>query len=222
MTRRLLREEGGFTLPEMLVTMMMMLMVMFALYSIFDMSIRVFSFGNDKVEAVETARVGLDKMARELRSAYPVDRVNAKTNLFWNAGAPVTALSSPPPETGPITFGNDLNGNRRIYDSATGLLDSGEQITYSVSGTTLMRNGAPVSENVQDVDGDGKALTLTYFDANGSHFDANGNPVNPVTGAAAGIRVVHIKLEVKVNGNVSQGPVTQILQTDVALRNRAA
>jgi len=215
MTRRLLREEGGFTLSEMLVTMMMMLTVMFALYSIFDMSIRVFSFGQDKVEAAETARVGLDKMARELRAAYPVDRVNAKTNLFWSAGAPVTPLTSPPPATGPITFGNDLNGNRRIYDSVTRTLDSGEQITYSVSGTTLMRNGAPVAENVQ-------ALTLTYFDANGSYFDANGNPVNPVTGAAVGIRVVHIKLEVKVNGNAGQGPVTQTLQTDVALRNRAA
>jgi type II secretory pathway component PulJ len=205
MTRRLLREEGGFTLSEMLVTMMMMLTVMFALYSIFDMSIRVFSFGNDKVEAAETARVGLDKMARELRAAYPVDRVNAKTNLFWSAGAPVTPLTSPPPATGPITFGNDLNGNRRIYDSLTSTLDSGEQITYSVSGTTLMRNGAPVAENVQ-------ALTLTYLDANGI----------PVTGAAAGIRVVHIKLEVEVNSYAGQGPVTQTLQTDVALRNRAA
>jgi len=204
MTRRLLREEAGFTLPEMLVTMMMLLTAMYALYSIFDMSIRVFSFGNNKIEAVETARVGLDKMARELRAAYPVDRVNGKTNLFWNAGAPVTVLTSPPPATGPITFGNDLNGNRRIYDSATGLLDSGEQITYSVSGTTLLRNGDPVADNVQ-------ALTLTYFDANG----------NPVTGAAANIRVVHIKLEVKVPGNAGQGPVTQTLQTDVALRNRA-
>lgn len=205
MTRRLLREEAGFTLTEMLVTMMMMLTVMFALYSIFDMSMRVFSFGNNKMEAVETARVGLDKMARELRAAYPVDRVNGKTNLFWNAGAPVTILTSPPLATGPITFGNDLNGNRRIYDSATGILDSGEQITYSVSGTTLLRNGDPVADNVQ-------TLTLTYFDANGT----------AVTGAATNIRVVHIMLEVNVPGNASHGPVTQTLQTDVALRNRTA
>ena len=47
-----LREEGGFTLPELMVTMVMMLTVLFALYSIFDMSLRVFSFGSDKVEAV--------------------------------------------------------------------------------------------------------------------------------------------------------------------------
>jgi prepilin-type N-terminal cleavage/methylation domain-containing protein len=47
--RRLLREEGGFTLSEMMVVTMMLTIVLFALYGIFDMSIRVFSFGNDKV-----------------------------------------------------------------------------------------------------------------------------------------------------------------------------
>jgi prepilin-type N-terminal cleavage/methylation domain-containing protein len=37
---RVLREESGFTLPEMLVTMMVMILVFFALYSIFDMGLR--------------------------------------------------------------------------------------------------------------------------------------------------------------------------------------
>ena len=55
MKKRLLREESGFTLPEVLV--MLMLTVMFTLYSIFDTGIRVFSFGNDKTEAVENARL---------------------------------------------------------------------------------------------------------------------------------------------------------------------
>ncbi len=50
-----------------------MIVVLSALYSVFDMSLRVFSFGNDKVEAVESARVGMEKMEREIRAAYPVD-----------------------------------------------------------------------------------------------------------------------------------------------------
>jgi type II secretory pathway component PulJ len=211
MTQRLLREEGGFTLSEMMVTTMLMLTVMFALYSIFDMSIRVFAFGNDKVEAVENARLGLDKMARELRAAYPADPVKGNTNLFWNAGAPATALAAPPPATGPITFGNDRDGNRRIYDSTTGTLDSGEQITYGLSGSTLQRNGDPVAENVRDVDGDGQALTFTYLNENG----------DTVTGAASAIRTVRIKLEVKVNRGVGRNDATQTLQTDVTLRNRS-
>lgn len=84
--RRLLREEDGFTLPELLVTMLMMVIVLFALYSIFDMSIRVFSFGNDKVEAVQTARQGLEKMEREIRAAYPVNGANSTSRyLFFSA-----------------------------------------------------------------------------------------------------------------------------------------
>jgi prepilin-type N-terminal cleavage/methylation domain-containing protein len=210
MTQRLLREEGGFTLPEMLVTMMMMLTVMFALYSIFDMSIRVFGFGNDKVEAVENARAGLDKMARELRAAYPADRVNGNTRLFWNPGAPGT--SAMPGPNGPITFGNDLNGNHRIYDATTGLLNSGEQITYSLSGSTLQRNGDSVAENVRDADGDNQALIFTYLNANGNTV-SSGNP--------ADIRTVRIRLEIKVNRNVGRKDATQTLQTDVSLRNRS-
>jgi len=53
---------------------MIMIVVLFALYSIFDMGIRVFSFGNDKIEATEQARLGMEKMTREIRAAYPVDK----------------------------------------------------------------------------------------------------------------------------------------------------
>ncbi len=106
MKGRFFREEAGFTLPEMMVTIMVMLIVLFALYSIFDMSIRVFSFGNDKVEAVENARLGLEKMEREIRAAYPYDKgaVTPDKHLFdsntWKATE--------------IKFGNDLDGNKKV------------------------------------------------------------------------------------------------------------
>ena len=46
---RVLREERGFTLTEMMVTTVIWIVMLFALYSMFDMSIRVFGFGNNKV-----------------------------------------------------------------------------------------------------------------------------------------------------------------------------
>ncbi|MBD0327788.1 MAG: prepilin-type N-terminal cleavage/methylation domain-containing protein, partial [Pyrinomonadaceae bacterium] len=55
---RFLKEERGFSLPEMLVTIVIMMVVFFALYSVFDMSVRIFMFGSNKVEAVESARLG--------------------------------------------------------------------------------------------------------------------------------------------------------------------
>lgn len=167
-----LGEESGFTLPELMVTMVMMLTVMFALYSIFDMSIRVFSFGNDRVEAVENARLGLEKMERELRAAYPYDRANDDTVLFPSFG---------PNPSNTVTFGNDLDGNR-VVDV------SDEQITYalSVSGPrrALLRNGQPTVEFVEP-----GGLTFEYLDEFG----------DPATGEADA-SLVHIELRVDVHG----------------------
>jgi Tfp pilus assembly protein PilW len=199
---RLLREEGGFTLSETLVTMLVMITVMFALYSIFDMSLRVYGIGNDKVEATENARIGLDKITRELRAAYPASKAGGKPQLFWSPGACLTAAM--PTET-QITFGNDSNGNRMICNVTTGALDTGEEITYSLSGSTLQRNGQAVVEYVQD-------LEFTFMDAKG----------NIVTSNEAAIARVHVRLEVAVDRGIHEGPVTQVLETDVALRNRKA
>lgn len=215
MSGRLVREEGGFTLTEVLVTMMLMIVVMSALYSIFDMSIRVFGYGNDKVEAVENARLGLDRMARELRAAYPYDRTdpgNSKPYLFWNPASPSAGPAFPTATS--ITFGNDFNGSRRIHNPLTNAPDSGEQITYSTSGGVLLRNGQPVVEHLQDVvGGDGQALTFRYMDAMG----------NTVTSGNEGaITTVRITLEVSLKRGIQDQPGTQVLQTDVALRNRSA
>jgi Tfp pilus assembly protein PilW len=196
MERRLLREEGGFTLAEVLVTMTIMIVVLFALYSIFDMSLRVFGLGNDKVEATANARIGLDKMAREIRAAYPYDKPNGNRTLFPSYG--------PNPSTS-LTFGNDLNGDRRV-DPAS------EQITYSLSAgspATLLRNGQPVVEYVKDVDGGG-ALTFEYLQADG---------VTTAT-SETNVALVRMKLEVSLKRGIHNQPVTQILETDVALRNR--
>jgi len=211
--RRLLLEENGFTLSEVMVTMLIMIMVLFALYSIFDMSLRVFSFGNDKVEAVENARLGMEKMKREIRAAYPYDRTNVSTAddyLFASGG--FTASS--------ITFANDSNGNYKVDTTPN------EQITYDLSGTTLRRTvGAgtpqPVVEFLQEVDtgdGDNTPLTFKYFKSNSTSEVV---PGDSTTGTEGDIAMVRIKLEVAVDRGIQEAPVTQILTTDVTLRNRS-
>jgi len=201
--RQFIRDEGGFTLPEMLVSITLMIVMLFALYSVFDMSMRVFGFGNDKLEVTENARLGMEKMARELRTAYPYDKVNEREHLFWSPANPATPAF---PTSSSVTFGNDANANRKI-DVAT------EQITYSLSGNTLQRNGQPAVEFVQDVPAaPGPALSFQYLDANGN---------NVTSGNEADIDMVRIKLEIAVDRGISEEPVTQVLQTRVALRNRS-
>jgi type II secretory pathway component PulJ len=207
---KVLKKEGGFTLPEVLVTTTMMVVVLFALYSIFDMSIRVFSFGNDKVEATENARLGLERMEREIRAAYPYYKAGGQDHLFWSPGYPATG-AIPPPDR--ISFGNDLDGNRKIECPPPP--SPCETITYDVyrpsGGATYalgrVRSSSgirqPVAGYVEDVDGDGEALTFGYLDRFG----------DPATSEAE-VALVRIELEIKVNGRA------QSLATRVALRNR--
>lgn len=198
MRERLLREEDGFTLSEMLVTMMIMLTVLFALYSIFDMSLRVFAFGNDKTEAVENARLGLEKMEREIRAAYPYNKPAGQNHLLWSPGYPTTGAIPPANQ---ISFGNDLNGNR--------VVDADEVITYRRNAgtpTILEREkGGSPQPVVEYVNG----LTFEYLDRNGATATSEAN-----------VAMVHITLVIRLDRGIG-GPATQTLTTDVALRNRA-
>jgi type II secretory pathway component PulJ len=208
-----LREEGGFTFSEVLVAATMTIVVLLALYSIFDMSVRVFSFGNDRVEAAENARIGLARMEREIMAAYPYDKANGQDHLLWSPGYPASG-TIPPSDR--ISFGNDLDGDRRIECPPPPAPSSAcETITYDVyrpGGSTTdalgrARSSAgvrqPVAGYVEDVDGDGEALTFEYLDRLGSPATSEGE-----------VAMVRIELEIAVNGRA------QTLATLVALRNR--
>jgi hypothetical protein len=200
-----------------MVTMLMTLTVLFALYGIFDASIRVFEFGNDKVEAVENARLGLERMEREIRAAYPYDSTATPPNntLFttWTSNR--------------ITFGNELTGDRRILcpSPPPDPPPRCEIITYDVyqpSGSTTYALGRansiggvrqPVVEYVNRISATSTGLTFGYFTSKGAEID----PASPGSLTEADIARVRIRLEVKVPGSQ---PGIQTLTTDVDLRNR--
>jgi len=211
--RERLDREDGFSLVEMMVTMLIMLIVLFALYGIFDMSLRVFSFSNNKVEAVEQARVGLERMEREIRAAYPYNK--GGTGVLADPRVLETMAGNE------IAFGNDTSGNY--------VVEAGEKIRYK-----LLKDSSPTICNLGDSDckvyrsaGGGSFSRLVEFVpapttspayAGGLRFtylDAN----NTVTAVEANVRVVRIELDVIVDqGSRDEGK--QTLVTEVALRNR--
>jgi type II secretory pathway component PulJ len=189
---RFLREESGFTLTEMMVTTVICIVVLFALYSIFDMSIKVFVVGNNKAEAMENARLGLEKMEREIRQAYAYNRGADDTHLFDTM------------EATEIEFGNDLDGNRIIECSPP---PDCEIISYSLDGETLMRTSGgdpqPVIEHVDD-------LEFTYFEADRTTETAN----------EPDVALVRIDVGIAVGNPATNNEATQELTTEVDLRNR--
>ncbi len=222
---RFLKEERGFTLPEMLVTIVIMMVVFFALYSVFDMSVRAFSYGNNKVEAIESARLGLERMEREIRAAYPVDASDPDSHLFFSANG----LTSNPPQAMPtlnqITFGNEL-GAEDEGDETIQCGDPCEYITYkltddvggssaacTVSPCDLRRvntndstnPGAPVVDNAVFPGG----LDFTYLQSDG---------ITPAT-TESDIAKVRVSLEIMVDPG-TQTAARQRLTTEIDLRNR--
>ncbi len=189
--RRSLAGEGGFTLPEMLVAVTIMAAVLFALYAVFDAGVRVFGAGRDRAEAVQAARLGLARMEREIRAAYPRGKAEGDATLLTDFGEDRLA------------FGNDLNGNRRTADPATGLAEPGEGISYTLDAAGApLRNGRLLVESAGDVDGDGRALTFECLDANGAP-----------AGGEEDVELVRIELEISVNSKAGREPVEWLLRT---------
>ena len=218
---RFLKEERGFTLPEMLVTIVIMMVVFFALYSVFDMSVRIFMFGSNKVEAVESARLGLERMEREIRAAYPVA---SDSHLFFSANG--LATTNPPqamPAANQITFGNELGaegaGDRTIQCGTPceyityKLTDDASDAACNVSPCDLRRvntinsadPGKPVVDNAVFPGG----LDFTYLQSDG---------ITPAT-TESDIAKVRVSLEIMVHPG-TQTAARQRLTTEVDLRNR--
>jgi competence protein ComGC len=234
---KLLREEGGFTLSEMMVVTMMLTIVLFALYSVFDMSIRVFSFGNDKVEATENARAGLERMVREVRSAYPYDKVtdpdNPKDHVLFASWTTRGSPGLPNPSCGPpgapatdpanvrrcIVFGNDRPSGSPAAPNWK--VDADEVIQFALVG--------PGPGGRCPATGDEGVCTLVRTQGNGAaqpmvesvmpnglaftFFRADRSPATAADGTDA--KIVNIRLRVKVGDRAEQ-----TLVTDVELKGR--
>jgi len=245
--KRLVCEEAGFSFSEVLVTMLIMIIVLFSLYGIFDMSLRVFSVGNDKVEATEQTRLGMEKMEREIRAAYPVDRISGQQHVFFPSGSLSPANSAPTlPEAQSITFGNDLRSSAWAPpdppppppEPPNRKVDAGEAITYELRLTnpdgTLGAPGSCPDADPDDANPQGvcslarrKGSTsgfqpvVEYVVPDGLTFEYLRNNLDPATVAnGTDIGVVRITLEVAVDRGIQEQPVTQTLTNDVDLRNR--
>jgi type II secretory pathway component PulJ len=195
--------EAGFTLVEVLVAATMMFAVLFALYAVFDVSVRAFGYGGDRVQAVGDARLAMDRMEREIRAAYPYDLTTdpPRRYLFLD---PLDPTKPAVPTATRIAFGNETEGDRKIGAS--------EVVGYYLSGHDLKRSkGGSVQTLLDSVATDGLRFTpcRTAVDC---------PPAVAITDEAE-VRLVRIELAVEVERR-GEDPARQKLATDVYLRNR--
>jgi prepilin-type N-terminal cleavage/methylation domain-containing protein len=225
-----LKEERGFSLPEMMVTIVIMIVVFFALYSVFDMSVRIFMFGSNKVEAVESARLGLERMEREIRAAYPVA---SDSHLFFRANGLDT--SNPPQEMptqngSQITFGNELGAE----GEGDGTIQCGDQpddppceyITYKltddVGGSSAPCTVSPCDlrrvNTINSADPGDPVVDNAVFPGGLEFTYLQSDSITPAT-TESNIAKVRVSLEIMVDPG-TRTAARQRLTTEIDLRNR--
>jgi len=186
-------DQQGFSLLEVLISLSVFTIVLFAVYTTFTASHRTFVRGEDKIEVQQTSRVAMGMAASEIRTAG-YDPSNVMTLM------PTTAIQVANANT--LTFIADVDGNNVT-----------DQVTYRLQGTQLIRDfaswggaapfPAPASEQLAD---GVTALTFAYF-------DSSDNP----TATLANIRRITIGLTVQETGVGGQQSLP--LTMDVRLRN---
>jgi len=205
------RDEGGFTLAEMLVVCALLGTVMAGVLSLLMVGQQSATATANKVDAQSNARMGIDRLIEEVREAGYLPAGPTCP------GAPATpcppynyAFSAISAQTATaLTIQNDWNADGAIQaaavtDPITGSL-RGEQVVYSFAAGQLRRQEIGIDGATVVVAAGITSLAYTYLDQN-----------NAVTATAGDIRTVTITLTTQQSAGQPQ--VTMVHR--VRLRNR--
>jgi len=208
----IIRNQRGFTAAEMLVSAAVIAIIMAGLLSLLMSGQQSYVAGANRAEAQQNARLVLERMVRELRTAGHDPRDGGNNSGVF---APVTALAS---GTG-FVLRNDWNASNAIETNVTVTVDNvahGEQVTYTFNGNTLTRQESSIDASAVTVTDRISSATIQYL-------DADDVAVSSPSGAnAARIRTVVLDVTA-LPETVEAGTGTNAavrLQTRVRIRNR--
>jgi type IV pilus assembly protein PilW len=187
--------QKGFTLPELLVAMMLSLIVLGAVSAVYRVQSHTVKVQEHRMEAQEYARVALDLMVREIRNAgYFPNRTPCGGNLPNGIVARSNVM---------IQFVYDANG-----DGDCG--DTDENVTYTYDPATL--NISRTADGATQIltDGNITALNFVFYD-----YDEN------TTTVQANIKRVSVSLAVRSKSTDTQfnGQQTITMNSNADLRN---
>lgn len=121
---RALASQRGFTLAELLVVVAVLGLMMGALFTLQQQGQQAYLVGAARVEVQQNARIALEMMTTEIRSALAVTNVGAGC------------------DTGPVPTGGGAT-TISITDQ------NGNAVQYQLAGTNLQRNGVVVIGGVE-------------------------------------------------------------------------
>jgi Tfp pilus assembly protein PilW len=138
-----IRNQSGFTLAELLVSMGFSLALLASIYGFFRAQTHTTKGQESRMEAHEYAMMVLDSMVREIRN----------TGYFPNNGTPCTNIAN---TGGIVTAAAD--SFRLVYDTNNdGVCDQDISFTYDGTSRNILRNGTELT------DGNATAVAFTYY-----------------------------------------------------------
>lgn len=222
-------EEGGFTLVEMLVASVLLLLILTMTVTIVFSTSNTVNQTRTSIDLNEEARVALNRIARELREA---SAITAVTNPAPSTSALATYSGYQSNGNVSVTFNVDFNGDGTIEPNAA----DPETITYSYKPSTgqllLQAGGQTLPVLAADVTGFKLTFTSRLTSADGSvdgqkdgivgweeldadSADGYGNANHQLDPLELGY-VDSVGIQI----TVLKGSHKQIYQTQVNLRNR--
>ena len=206
--------ERGYSLPEVLITSFVLVIVLLAIYIVYDTGLQDYARGTARADVQQNVRVALESMARELRAAgYSPTMSNC-------TGPPSGAIMAIGTSPASVTFLADVDGNDCMDQvtytfvpptNLTGPCDSSDPTTVGriTRSAQAWSSGAwsPATPAPSDVAQCVTGLTITYYDSSGA-----------TTTTPANVRRINISITGAENTR-GWGARTYTLTSDVRLRN---
>lgn len=164
-----MKKDKGFTLVEMMIAIAVGMLVLSAVYTVFNLQNKLLGDQEQIAELHQNARIAMDMMVREISMAgynqttdpLTIPSLPRCTSALVAAGTSCVGITNAASDT--ITFTADLNGNGSIAADSS---NPNENITYSVYsssgipalGRTSNGSRQPVAEYVE-------SLLFTYDSA---------------------------------------------------------
>jgi prepilin-type N-terminal cleavage/methylation domain-containing protein len=200
MSRRL-RSEGGFTLPELLTTMWIAGVIMLAAFALVDFVMKRTAEAEQRVEATQRGRTGMDMITRQMRSqvclnvAPPIVQGTADSIQFYTDLGNSTASSLPERHT--LTF----NAAAGTMTEAVEKPNATNPVTWKAPTTKIMLSGI-----TRDTDAAGNPIPIFQYRG----FDNTKTPVQ--------ISTNNLAVPLQATGNAGKVAVVKITFRSVARR----
>jgi type IV pilus assembly protein PilW len=134
-------DRRGFTLIELIVAILLSMVAMTTIYSSYITQTKAYIVQQQVVAMQQNIRAAFMFIQRELRIAG----CDSTSNVSPEPGILVASSNT-------IQFTMDINDNTNTYNADGDIGDTDENVTYTLSGTDLLRNGIAVAENIDAID----------------------------------------------------------------------